>query len=104
MIFVGGGAIDAAAEVRALAEHLTAPVVAYRRGSVPEIIDPGITGTIIDNETDAVEAVHQIDRLNRRACRRRFEKRFSSKRMAEDYLAVYDKVISEKHHPSLTLT
>jgi len=65
------------------------PVVAYARGSVPEVIDEGRTGFVVDSVPEAVRAVQNVDRLDRRACRRRFEERFTSRRMAEDYVGVY---------------
>ncbi|MEE8173115.1 MAG: glycosyltransferase family 4 protein, partial [Alphaproteobacteria bacterium] len=65
------------------------PVVAYHRGSVPEIVDEGITGFVVDNETAAVGAVEMSAGLDRGAVRARFEARFSVGRMVEDYLAIY---------------
>jgi glycosyltransferase involved in cell wall biosynthesis len=65
------------------------PVVAYDRGSVPEIIDHGVSGFIVDNHADAVAAVSQLHSLPRRAVRRCFEQRFTASRMAQDYLALY---------------
>jgi glycosyltransferase involved in cell wall biosynthesis len=65
------------------------PVIASRRGSVPEIIDHGRTGFIVDSVGEAVEAIPQIARLNREDCRNAVEARFSSCRMANDYLAQY---------------
>jgi glycosyltransferase involved in cell wall biosynthesis len=65
------------------------PVVAYHHGSVPEVVDEGITGFVVDNETAAVAAVQMTAGLDRAAVRARFEARFSVERMAEDYLAIY---------------
>jgi len=65
------------------------PVVAYRCGSVPEIIDDGVTGYIVGNELQAIDAVRRIDRIERTACRRAFESRFTARRMAQRYLDVY---------------
>ena len=65
------------------------PVLAFRRGSVPEIIDNGVTGQIVDTEEEAVRALPQVLALDRRAVRRRFEERFSAARMAADYIQVY---------------
>lgn len=69
------------------------PVIAYRRGSVPEIIDHGLSGFIVDNEDQAVEAVRQVHSLDRRSVRKCFEARFSAERMANEYLAIYHDVI-----------
>jgi glycosyltransferase involved in cell wall biosynthesis len=69
------------------------PVIAWRRGSVPEVLEEGISGRIVDNVDDAVRAVHEIDRLSRSACRRAFEQQFDARRMAMDYLEVYRRVV-----------
>jgi glycosyltransferase involved in cell wall biosynthesis len=65
------------------------PVVAYRQGSVPEIITDGETGFVVDNLDDAVAAVGRIPELRRARCRQVFEERFSARRMARDYLRIY---------------
>jgi len=65
------------------------PVLAFRQGSVPEIVDPGVTGTIVSSVEEAVIRLPQMLMLDRRKVRRRFEERFSATRMAKDYLAVY---------------
>jgi glycosyltransferase involved in cell wall biosynthesis len=65
------------------------PVLAFRRGSVPEVIDDGVTGRVVDSEEEAVAALPAILSYDRRAVRRRFEERFTAARMAEDYLGVY---------------
>jgi len=69
------------------------PVVAWRCGSVPEVIDEGITGYVVDRLDEAVSAVGRIDRLDRRRVRGRFEERFTAERMARDYLKVYEALI-----------
>ena len=65
------------------------PVIAFRAGSVPEVIDDGITGFIVDSEEEAVRAVNRIGNLNRREIRRIFEERFTARRMADDYVDIY---------------
>jgi glycosyltransferase involved in cell wall biosynthesis len=65
------------------------PVIAYNRGSVAEIIDEGVTGFIVEDETSAVAAVRRLSQLSREAIRERFEARFTARRMALDYLAAY---------------
>jgi glycosyltransferase involved in cell wall biosynthesis len=65
------------------------PVVAFRSGSVPEVIEEGITGFIVTSVAQAVEAVERASALDRSAIRARFEQRFTVERMAEDYLAIY---------------
>ncbi len=69
------------------------PVIAFRGGSVEEIIEDGVTGFIVDNVDEAVEAVERIPSIDRRACRAVFERRFSATRMCHDYLRVYQRVI-----------
>ena len=71
------------------------PVIAYPGGSVPEIVEHGVTGFIVDNLCDATRAVDQVGRLNRALCRSRFEERFSAARMAEDYLKIYDRLLKD---------
>jgi glycosyltransferase involved in cell wall biosynthesis len=69
------------------------PVVAFRRGSVPEIIDEGVTGFIVDSLDGAVAAVPRAAGLGRTGIRRRVEERFSVERMARDYVKLYDDVL-----------
>jgi glycosyltransferase involved in cell wall biosynthesis len=68
------------------------PVVAFRGGSVPEIIDHGTTGFIVDTLDEAIDATRQAGRLDRRACRAAFERRFGVTRMARDYLRLYQEL------------
>jgi glycosyltransferase involved in cell wall biosynthesis len=72
------------------------PVIACRCGSVPEVIDHGVTGFIIDRWEDGVRAVERVARLSRRRCRNVFEQRFSSERMAQDYLMAYQRVTARR--------
>jgi glycosyltransferase involved in cell wall biosynthesis len=65
------------------------PVVAFRCGSVPEVIDDGVSGFIVDDVAEAVAAVKQVEKLDRGEVRAIFEERFTADRMAEDYLAIY---------------
>jgi glycosyltransferase involved in cell wall biosynthesis len=67
-------------------------VIAWPRGSVPEIVEPGVTGFITSSVDEAVAAVGAAVRLDRARVRQRFEERFSATRMALDYLALYRKV------------
>jgi glycosyltransferase involved in cell wall biosynthesis len=68
------------------------PVIAYGRGSVPELIEDGITGFIVDSEEEAVRAIKRLPSLSRKLVRKRFEELFSSQRMARDYLLLYEKL------------
>jgi glycosyltransferase involved in cell wall biosynthesis len=65
------------------------PVIAFRRGSVPEVVEEGRTGFIVDDVAGAVAAVVRLGEIDRGAVRRRFEERWTARRMAEDYLALY---------------
>ena len=70
------------------------PVIARRRGSVPEIVDHGVTGFVVEDLDDAGKAIRQIGQLSRKRCRDVFEERFSATQMARNYLAVYKKLIA----------
>jgi glycosyltransferase involved in cell wall biosynthesis len=65
------------------------PVIAYDAGSVSEIVEDGVTGFIVSDENSAIAALEKIPTLDRRRIRQRFEERFTSRRMAQDYLAAY---------------
>jgi glycosyltransferase involved in cell wall biosynthesis len=73
------------------------PVIARRRGAVPEVVDEGITGFVVDDVAGAIEAVGRVGALDRRAVRTRVAERFSRDRMVEDYLRVYERVLSAAH-------
>jgi len=68
------------------------PVVAFNRGSVPEIVEDGLTGFIVEDETSAIAAVGRLAGLPRGKVRARFEQRFTARRMADDYVAIYKKL------------
>jgi glycosyltransferase involved in cell wall biosynthesis len=65
------------------------PVIAFNRGSVPEVVEDGVTGFIVEDEAGAIGAVDRLSHLSRKTIRERFEQRFTARRMALDYLAVY---------------
>jgi glycosyltransferase involved in cell wall biosynthesis len=69
------------------------PVVAFNRGSVPEVIEDGVTGFIVEDEIGAIGAVDRLSQLSRTNIRKRFEARFTARRMAQDYLSVYRSLI-----------
>ncbi len=69
------------------------PVIAYRRGSVTEVIEHGVTGFIVDGEDDALAHAARVGELDRRRCRAVFEQRFSAERMARDYVKVYEQLV-----------
>ncbi len=70
------------------------PVIAWNKGSVCEVIEDGVTGFIVENEDQAVEAVGRIGSLDRRKVRARFEQRFTSDRMAREYIDIYERMLS----------
>jgi glycosyltransferase involved in cell wall biosynthesis len=72
------------------------PVIARRCGSIPEVVDEGVTGFVCDHESGAIEAVRRLDALDRHACRRRFEKRFSARTMADNYIDAYRSLIARR--------
>lgn len=80
------------------------PVVAYCAGSVPEIVDNGVTGFIVGNHQQALEAVERVDELDRVAVRSQFEARFAVERMAEEYLELYAALADKVRVPFLPHT
>ncbi len=73
------------------------PVIAFNRGSVAEIVKDGVTGFVVETEEEMIEAVKNIDSIKREDCRRHVEENFSIEKMADNYLAAYEKLISEQH-------
>ena len=71
------------------------PVVAFRGGSVEEIIDHGVTGFVVEDLDQAITATRQVDALDRRICRQQFDERFTATRMADDYVQVYTQLVAE---------
>jgi glycosyltransferase involved in cell wall biosynthesis len=65
------------------------PVIAFNRGAIPEVVEDGLTGFVVEDEMSAVGAVYRLPELSRERIRRRFEERFTARRMAQDYLEVY---------------
>jgi glycosyltransferase involved in cell wall biosynthesis len=72
------------------------PTIAFHCGSVPEVITHGLTGLVVNNMQEAVNAVAEVSTLNREACRREFETRFTASRMAQDYVRLYEAMLSPK--------
>jgi glycosyltransferase involved in cell wall biosynthesis len=80
------------------------PVIAWNNGSVPEVLANGETGFVVDTIDEAVQAVGQVARLSRNACRRAFEQHFDATRMAQNYVEVYSRLIERaSRHRSLLL-
>ena len=79
------------------------PVIAYGCGSVPEVIDDGVTGFIVANDDEAIDAISRIPNLNRRGVRRRFDERFSSVAMARRYLDLYARLVGARPERGVAL-
>ena len=77
------------------------PVIAYRGGAVPEVMEEGHTGFIVEGLEDAVEAVLRVPELSRKRCREVFDQRFTAARMAHDYVQVYERLINSKQQDRL---
>ena len=71
------------------------PIIAFRRGSVSEVMKDGVTGFIVEDVDGAVKAVEQLPNVSRQACRRYFDENFTATRMALDYLTVYRRLIEQ---------
>ena len=74
------------------------PVIAYRRGSMPELIDHGVTGFLVDTYEEAVAAIGKLHEIDRAACRRAVERRFTVARMADEYLELYGRILGTPAH------
>ena len=71
------------------------PVIAYRNGSVPEVLEDGVTGFVVNGMEAAIAAVERVPEISRGQCREVFEERFSARRMAHDYVQVYEHVAAQ---------
>jgi glycosyltransferase involved in cell wall biosynthesis len=85
------------------------PVIAFRRGSVPEVIDHGVTGFVVDTEDEALAAIGQVGKLDRRRIRAIFEQRFTVQRMTNNYVRLYStlagsRIKARAHAPARRLT
>ena len=76
------------------------PIIAYRGGAVPELVEPGQTGFIVEGLEDAVEAVRRTAQLSRKRCREVFEQRFTTTRMAHDYVQQFERLIARNQEVS----
>lgn len=72
------------------------PTIAFRRGAIPEIVEDGLNGRVVDDVESAVAAVHAIGNIDRRTCRRVFNERFTAQRMTDDYLSVYESLLARQ--------
>jgi glycosyltransferase involved in cell wall biosynthesis len=78
------------------------PVVAFENGSVPEVLEDGLTGFIVHDEREAIDAVARIGSLDRARIRAEFDRRFTSHRMAQNYLRLYARLAQARRVPTLT--
>jgi len=74
------------------------PVIAYNRGSMPELLQHNGNGFIVDDLEAAAQAVGKINSLDRRVCRDDVEKRFTSQRMAREYMDIYQRILDEREN------
>lgn len=72
------------------------PVIAFRRGSVPEVLEDGVTGAIVENEQEAIVSYPRVAKLDPKEIRLEFDRRFTARRMADDYLRIYQNLIEGK--------
>jgi glycosyltransferase involved in cell wall biosynthesis len=72
------------------------PIIAFRGGSVPEVIDDGVTGFIVESLEDAIAATRKVHHLDRYRCRQVFERRFNATRMARDHVALYTQLLERR--------
>jgi glycosyltransferase involved in cell wall biosynthesis len=69
------------------------PVIAYESGSVPEVMEDGITGFVVRGLDEAAKAIGRVADLSRERCREVFENRFTATRMADEYMELYDQMV-----------
>jgi glycosyltransferase involved in cell wall biosynthesis len=72
------------------------PVLAYRRGAVPEVLEDGVTGYVVESLEAAIQAIPRLSTISRSRCRQIFEERFSACRMAQDYVRIYQQLLTER--------
>jgi glycosyltransferase involved in cell wall biosynthesis len=75
------------------------PVIAYRSGALPEIIEHGRTGYLVSDVREMARAIGSVEKLDRKACREAANRYFSASQMEDRYMAIYRKIISDRHDP-----
>jgi glycosyltransferase involved in cell wall biosynthesis len=80
------------------------PVIAYRHGSVPEIMEDGVTGFVVESQAEAIRAARDIDLIDRAACRKAFDERFTVKAMATNYVRIYRQMLGMEDMDELQAT
>lgn len=79
------------------------PVIAFNRGSVPEVVDDGVTGFIVDSVEESLEALKKVNEIDRRTVRSIFEQKYNAQRMANDYLKIYEQLIIQKESAKIKM-
>jgi glycosyltransferase involved in cell wall biosynthesis len=80
------------------------PVIAFRHGSAPEVVEEGVTGFLVDNEAQMAQRIGELGRIDRARCRERARSRWCSNRMAREYAELYEKVARVRHaQPALRI-
>lgn len=79
------------------------PVIAFKRGSIPEVIDEAITGFIVNSLTEGLEAIKRINKIDRKTVRTVFEQKYNAQRMTKDYLKIYEQLITETEASKLKI-
>ena len=72
------------------------PVIAFSRGSMPELIEDGVTGFLVDDLDAAAATLREVPRIDRHACRTHVEARFSAERMVDDYIRLYERIVERR--------
>jgi glycosyltransferase involved in cell wall biosynthesis len=74
------------------------PVIAYRSGALTEIVEPGVTGFLVDSVDEMAAAIHNVGVISRNACRSKAVRSFGKDRMIHSYLKLYDFVVQHAQH------
>ncbi len=77
------------------------PVIAFKRGSAPEVVDHGVSGFLVSDEMEAVAAVNRLHTVSRDTVRQQFEARFTAQRMAKDYIVAYERLLHQQRRTVL---
>jgi glycosyltransferase involved in cell wall biosynthesis len=101
-VLITSGAEETSSLVAMEAAACGTPVIAFRRGALPEVVENGVSGMLVRTEDQMCAAIEAVHRIQPRACRDRAEKDFSAERMASDYERMYGKVLTSNRHAAET--